>query len=61
MPQFEVTFTVFRSNEPGKASVSSSSMTNLKTVVEARHANEARALIQGQYGSKCSIYGVRPL
>jgi hypothetical protein len=59
--QYEVTFSVFKSNEPGKASIGSSTMTNLKTVVEATSPGQARAMVEAQYGSNCKTYGARPL
>ena len=37
MPQYEVTFSVDISNEPGKATIGSSMTSSLKTTIEARN------------------------
>ena len=61
MPQFEVTFTVYRQNEPGKATIGSSLTSSLTTTVEARNLGQARAMIEAQYGKNCTVHGFKPL
>ena len=61
MSQFEVTFSVYRQNEPGKATIGSSLTSGLKTVVAAQNISQARAMIEAQYGQTCSVHGVKPL
>ena len=61
MKQFEVTFSVYRQNEPGKATIGSSLTSGLKTIVAAANMGQARAMIEAQYGKTCSVYGVKPL
>ena len=61
MPRYEVTFSVYRVNEPGKASICSSLTSNMKTVVEARNLSQAKAMIEAQYGRNCSVHGLKPL
>ena len=61
MPQFEVTFSVYRTNEPGKATIGNSLTSNLKTIVESRNLGQARAMIEAQYGKNCSVHGLKPL
>ena len=61
MPRYEVTFSVYRVNEPGKATIGSSLTSNMKTVVEARNLSQAKAMIEAQYGRNFSVYAVKPL
>jgi len=61
MPQFEVSFSVDISNEPGKATIGSSLTSGLKTTIEARNLGQARAMIEAQYGKNCRVFGVKPL
>lgn len=61
MPQFQVTFSVYRVFELGKATIGSSQTSNLKTIIEARNPDQARAMIQAQYGKNCSVHGVKSL
>jgi len=61
MKQFEVTFSVYKSNEPGRASIRSSLFSSLKAIISAGNESQARSMIQAQYGSTCRIYGVRPV
>ena len=61
MKQFEVTFSVYRQNEPGKATIGSSLTSGLKTTVAAANLGQARSMIEAQYGKNCTVHGVRPL
>jgi len=61
MQRYEVTFSVYRVNEPGKAAIGSSLTSNLKTIVEARCLSQARAMIEAQYGRNCSVHALKPL
>lgn len=61
MPLFEVRFSVYRQNEPGKATISSSLTSGLKTIVQANNVGQARAMIEAQYGKSCSVHGIRPV
>jgi hypothetical protein len=60
MKQFEVTFSVYRQNEPGKAIIGSSLTSNLKTTVAATTMGQAKSMIEAQYGKNCTVHGVRP-
>lgn len=59
MARFEVTFTVYEQHEVGKASVSSSLLTNQRTTVEATNSIVAQKLVESQYGPKCKAFGAR--
>lgn len=61
MKQFEVTFSVYRQNEPGKATIGSSLTSGLKTIVAVANMGQARSMIEAQYGKNCTVHGVRPL
>lgn len=61
MPLFEIRFSVYRQNEPGKATIGSSLTSGLTTTIQAKNVSQARAIIEAQYGKNCSVYGVRPL
>ena len=61
MKQFEVTFSVYSCAGPGRATIGSSLLSNLKTVITAGSPTQARSMVQAQYGSNCRIFGVRPL
>ena len=61
MPRFEVTFSVYRVYEPGKATIGSSLTSNMKTIVEARNHGQAKAMIEAQFGKTCSVHGLKPL
>jgi hypothetical protein len=61
MQRYEVIFSVYRQNEPGKALIGSSLTTDLKTTIEARNVSQARSMIEAQYGRNCSVHAVRPL
>lgn len=61
MPLFEVTFSIYRQNEPGKATIGSTLTSSLKTTIEARNMGQARAMIEAQYGKNCSVHGIKPL
>lgn len=61
MQRYEVMFSVYRQNEPGKATIGSSLTTNLKTVIEAPNYSQAKAMIEAQYGKNCSVHSVRPI
>ncbi|WP_265949773.1 hypothetical protein [Dechloromonas sp. A34] len=61
MKQFEVTFSVYRQYEPGKATIGSSLTSGLKTTIQANNMGQARAMIEAQYGKNCSVHGIRPL
>lgn len=61
MRQFEVTFSVYRQNEPGKAIIGSSLTSGLKTIVAATSMGQARSMIEAQYGKNCSVPGIKPL
>lgn len=60
MARFEVTFSIFEQNEPGKASIGSTLTTNLKQIVEATNSIQARKIVEAQYGSLCRTYGASP-
>lgn len=61
MRQFEVTFSVYRQNEPGKAIIGSSLTSGLKTIVAATTMGQARSMIEAQYGKNCTVHGLNPL
>jgi hypothetical protein len=61
MSQFEVTFSVYRVFEPGKATIGSSLTSGLKTTIAAQNISQARAMIEAQYGKNCSVHGVKPI
>jgi len=61
MKQFEVTFSVYRQYEPGKATIGSSLTSNLKTTVAAPTMGQARSMIEAQYGRNCTVHGLKPL
>lgn len=61
MPSFEVTFSVYRVFEPGKATIGSSLTSNMKTIISAQNFSQAKAMIEAQYGKNCSVHGVKPL
>lgn len=61
MPLFEIRFSVYRQNEPGKATIGSSLTSDLTTTIQANNVSQARAMIEAQYGKNCSVYGVKPL
>ena len=60
MSRFEVTFSVYKVYEIGKATIGSSLTTNMKTIIEAQNISQARAMIQAQYGKTCSVHGLKP-
>ena len=41
MPSFEVTFSVYRVFEPGKATIGSSLTSNMKTIISAQNFSQA--------------------
>ena len=59
MPLFEVRFSVFRQNEPGKATIGSSLTSGLITTIQANTMGQAQAMIEAQYGKNCQVFGVR--
>jgi hypothetical protein len=61
MSQFQVTFSVYRVFEPGKATIGSSLTSSLKTTIDARNLGQARAMIEAQYGKTCSVHGIKPI
>jgi len=61
MQHFEVTFSIYKSGGPGRATIGSSLTSNLRTTVAATSATAARSMVQAQYGSACQIFAVRPL
>lgn len=61
MRQFEVRFSVYRQNDPGKATIGSSLTSGLTTTIQAINMSQARAMIEAQYGKNCSVHGVKPL
>lgn len=61
MKQFEVTFSVYRVYEPGKATIGSTLTSGLKTIIAAQSMGQAQAMIEAQYGSTCCVHGVKPL
>jgi hypothetical protein len=61
MRQFEVTFSIYRQNEPGKAIIGSSLTSGLKTTVAATTMGQARSMIEAQYGKNCTVHGLKPL
>lgn len=61
MKQFEVTFSIYRQKEPGKAIIGSSLTSGLKTTIQATDMGQARAMIEAQYGKNCSVHGIKPL
>ena len=44
MQRFEVMFSIYRSNEPGKAAIGNSLTTHLKTIIEAPNLSQAKAI-----------------
>lgn len=61
MPLFEVRFSVYRQNEPGKATIGSSLTSGLTTTVQANSMGQARAMIEAQYGKNCSVHGIKQM
>lgn len=61
MRQFEVTFSVYRQNEPGKAIIGSSLTSGLKTIIAATTMGQAKSMIEAQYGKNCTVHGLKPL
>lgn len=61
MPLFEVRFSVYRQNEPGKATIGSSLTSGLTTTIQANNMGQARAMIEAQYGKTCSVHGIKQL
>lgn len=61
MPLFVVRFSVDRQNEPGKATIGDSRTNALTTTVQANSMDQARALIQVQYGANCTVHGIKQI
>ncbi|NTV70409.1 MAG: hypothetical protein HGA71_09710 [Azonexaceae bacterium] len=61
MPLFEVRFSIYRQNEPGKATIGSSLTSGLKTTIQANNMGQARAMIEAQYGKNCSVHGIKQI
>jgi hypothetical protein len=60
MQRFEVMFSIYRQNEPGKALIGNSLTTHLKTIIEAPNHSQAKAMIEAQYGKNCSVHSIWP-
>lgn len=61
MALYQVTFSVYRQYETGKATIGSTLTTDLKTTIDANNMGQARAMIEAQYGKTCVVYAVKPL
>lgn len=61
MKQFEVTFSVYRQNDPGKATIGNSLTSGLKTIVVAASMGQARSMIEAQYGKNCTVHGLKAI
>ena len=61
MPLFEIRFSVYSQNEPGKATIGSSLTAGLTATIQATNMGQARAMIEAQNGKNCSVHGIKPL
>ena len=61
MPLFVISFSVDRQNEPGKATIGNSRTYSLTTTIQANSMDQARAMVEAQYGKNCTVHGIKQI